>query len=90
MAGDFVGDGVGEAGEVFYAIGGVGLVGDNFDGVAYLRLGDVGDVDGYLVHAYAAADGGGFSVDVDNGAIGEGAEVAVAVADGNDGDAAVV
>ena len=50
----------------------------------------MGDVDGHLIHADASADGCGLSVNMDEGAVGERAEVAVAIADGNDGDAAVV
>ena len=59
-----------------------------FDGVAELDLGQVGDVDHHLIHADKANNAGASSVDVDLAFVAEGPGVAVAVTNAECGDSA--
>jgi hypothetical protein len=86
---DFVGDGMGVGGEF---VGGDGLVllGAEEDDFVAIVGGAVGaEVDHDLVHADAPDDGVALTANEGVGAIGEGAEIAVAIADGEGDDAGV-
>lgn len=89
VAGDLVGNGVGEFSKILYAVGSSCMGRDDFNGIAYVYLRVIGDINRHLVHTYAPADGGRFSMNMNNGLIGEGAEITITIADRYDCHAAI-